>query len=167
MHAHDISLNKFSVKLSTESTGQTTWKTDRQQKCHCSIGQEHKLCECDCRNSRFLFVYFFAFCISILQDELDRSKTKIEIPALAAGASTSNKMSKEFTIQAIEAKLRMLESRKDDFEVNRSATDEPPLIQRYQYNKSTEKPGQSHSHNNRMNSGRTRPYDRRPRQQRR
>lgn len=45
-------------------------------------------------------------------------------------------MSKEITIQAIEAKLKMLENKTVDFEINQSTNTEAPFIQKYQYNKS-------------------------------
>lgn len=66
---------------------------------------------------------------------MEKPKQKIEIPVLAAGASTSLKHSKEFTIKAIEAKLKTLESKADDLEINKTTTNEMPLIQKYQYNK--------------------------------
>ncbi|XP_069696848.1 probable RNA-binding protein 18 [Periplaneta americana] len=55
---------------------------------------------------------------SISKEELDRSKPELEIPALA-GAKSDKKISRQTTIQAIEAKLKMMEhSSLDDFEVN-------------------------------------------------
>lgn len=63
---------------------------------------------------------------------------------MAAGSSTSTipqsetrKVSKKTTIEAIEAKLKMLENRSDDFVLNRPTliTNEQPLIQKYQFNK--------------------------------
>lgn len=56
---------------------------------------------------------------------------------LAAGASTSTKHSKEFTIKAIEAKLKALESKADDLEINKTTSSEVPLIYKYQYNKAS------------------------------
>lgn len=72
---------------------------------------------------------------NINYDELERPKPKIEIPVLAAGASKDRKISKEVAIQAIEAKLKMLENKSDDFEINKTSATEIPLIQKYQYNK--------------------------------
>lgn len=69
------------------------------------------------------------------QDDMDKPKTKVEIPALAVRTSISTKMSKELTIKAIEAKLKALETQSDDFVVNQNSDREIPLIQRYQFNK--------------------------------
>ncbi|XP_059622955.1 probable RNA-binding protein 18 [Phlebotomus argentipes] len=76
----------------------------------------------------------------------DRFKTRIEIPALGGAAGSSSGASvdrKKIAIQAIEAKLKVLESQRsgDDFEVNKSVSSEASLIQRYQFNK-----GQERSH---------------------
>lgn len=109
------------------------------------------------------------------QDELDRPKPRVEIPALAAGASkgpsTTSKLSKAFTIQAIEAKLKALENKKDDFEVNKTSNHEIPIIQRYQYNKDLNKNGPQQTNTkysitrNKYSSGG--PYDRRQRHSKR
>uniref|UniRef100_A0A1B0D4L0 Uncharacterized protein n=1 Tax=Phlebotomus papatasi TaxID=29031 RepID=A0A1B0D4L0_PHLPP len=74
----------------------------------------------------------------------DKAKPKIEIPALGGtgGASSSSTADKKrIAIQAIEAKLKVLESQRsgDDFEVNKSVSSEASLIQRYQFNKGQEK----------------------------
>lgn len=66
---------------------------------------------------------------------MDKPKSKMEIPALAAGTSNSNRMSKELTIKAIEAKLKSLESQSDDLVINQMSDREVPLIQKYQFNK--------------------------------
>lgn len=73
----------------------------------------------------------------IFQDDFEKPKPKIDIPVLAAGSSSREplKFSKEITIQAIEAKLKMLESKPDDFEINKTISDEVPLIHKYQFNK--------------------------------
>ncbi|KAG4066701.1 hypothetical protein HA402_007337 [Bradysia odoriphaga] len=70
-------------------------------------------------------------------DDIEKPKQKISIPVLEAGSSSNEplKVSKEITIQAIEAKLKMLESKADDFEINKTASDEVPLIHKYQFNK--------------------------------
>lgn len=79
---------------------------------------------------------------NINYDEIDRPKPKIEIPVLAAGASTSTdmKISNEIAIQAIEAKLKLLENRDeiDDFEINKTSNNQTPLIKKYQYNKDSQ-----------------------------
>lgn len=73
-------------------------------------------------------------------DDFDNEKPKpVDIPALAAGSSSNIKptnMDKKSTIQAIEAKLKSLECRtSSEFELNKTSSHEPPLIQRYQFNK--------------------------------
>lgn len=78
-----------------------------------------------------------------MQDEMEKPRTKVEIPVLAAGSSNSSKMSKEFTIRAIEAKLKSLEQHSDDLVINRGTDSEPPLIQKYQYNKNSNERGSS------------------------
>lgn len=66
---------------------------------------------------------------------MGKPKVKVEIPALAAGTSNSNRMSKELTIKAIEAKLKALENQSDDLVINQTSDREVPLIQKYQFNK--------------------------------
>ncbi|XP_040162508.1 probable RNA-binding protein 18 [Anopheles arabiensis] len=70
------------------------------------------------------------------REENDRSKPKIEIPCLAGGSKggSNGPLSQQTKIQALEAKLKMLESRSDDLVINRSTTAERPIIERYQYN---------------------------------
>lgn len=98
------------------------------------------------------------------QDDLDKKNSRYDIPALA-GASTSaqTKRSKEYTIQAIEAQLKALESKQEDFVVNRTTVNEVPLVRRYQFNKNVEGTGQHNTSKfgitrNKYSSG---PYDRR------
>ena len=71
---------------------------------------------------------------------MEKPKTKIDIPVLAAGSSSSEprKLSKEITIQAIEAKLKMLENKNIDLEINKTINNEAPLIHKYQYNKNSD-----------------------------
>ncbi|XP_037822850.1 probable RNA-binding protein 18 [Lucilia sericata] len=73
-------------------------------------------------------------------DELERPKPKIEIPALGTGKK-EGKISKEEAIKAIEQKLKLLESQKDDLEFNQSLACEVPLIQKYQFNKDRDSSG--------------------------
>ncbi|KAJ9583378.1 hypothetical protein L9F63_022285, partial [Diploptera punctata] len=59
---------------------------------------------------------------NVSKDELDKPRPEIAIPALA-GAKSERKISRETTIQAIEAKLKMMEHNSvDDFEVNNAPT---------------------------------------------
>ncbi|XP_063695892.1 probable RNA-binding protein 18 [Culicoides brevitarsis] len=103
-------------------------------------------------------------------DELEKPKPKIDIPALTAGTSASSSSmpathhrtktvmtSKELAIQALEAKLKQLEDSNYDFELNKTAANEAPLIQKYQYNK--DKPSQTHTRTKYShNRHRSRPY---------
>lgn len=90
-----------------------------------------------------------------MKDDLEKPRPKIEIPVLAAGSSSSTsssssepkKFSKEITIQAIEAKLRALESKSDDFVINKTSSNEMPIIQKYQYNKNATENSSSISSN--------------------
>lgn len=70
----------------------------------------------------------------MFQDELERPKPKIEIPALGTGKK-EGKVSKEEAIRAIEQKLKLLESQGDDLEFNQPLSNQVPLIQKYQFNK--------------------------------
>ncbi|XP_055385284.1 probable RNA-binding protein 18 [Condylostylus longicornis] len=81
---------------------------------------------------------------NINYDELEKPKPKIEIPVLAAGVSKQNKISKELAIEAIQAKLDALQKNSDDdFEINKTAANSTPFIQKYQFNKNnTENPRQ-------------------------
>lgn len=103
------------------------------------------------------------------QDEMEKPKTKVDIPVLAAGSSHSSKMSKEFTIRAIEAKLKSLEQRTDDFVINKTTDSEPPLIQKYQYNKNERGSSSATSHGMKYNSSKysTGPYNKHQRRQKR
>lgn len=107
---------------------------------------------------------------NINYDDLERPKPKIDIPVLAAGASKDQKISKEIAIQAIEAKLRSLESKRDDFEVNKTLAEETPLIQKYQYNKSGEcssKTNTSSRHHFTKHRSSSKPYNKNQRHTRR
>lgn len=87
---------------------------------------------------------------------------------MAAGASSSSKMSKELTIKAIEAKLKALESRADDFVINKTNDGEVPLIQKYQYNKNGgSERSSSTMQSNRKYQSRPRPFDRHQRRHKR
>uniref|UniRef100_A0A182MXE5 RRM domain-containing protein n=1 Tax=Anopheles dirus TaxID=7168 RepID=A0A182MXE5_9DIPT len=70
------------------------------------------------------------------REEGDRTKPKLEIPCLAGGSKggANGPLSQQTKIQALEAKLKMLESRSDDLVINKSTTSERPIIERYQYN---------------------------------
>nr|XP_029729571.1 probable RNA-binding protein 18 isoform X2 [Aedes albopictus] len=74
---------------------------------------------------------------NVNRDEMEKTKPKLQIPALAGGskAGPSGPMSQQTKIQALEAKLKMMESRSDDLVINKSTTVERPIIEKYQYNK--------------------------------
>lgn len=82
------------------------------------------------------------------QDELEKQKPKIHIPSLSVGSTSNSSMDKERTIRAIEAKLKMLESRPKEIEINKPLTDGVPIIKKYQYNKNgdTNTTGSHHKH---------------------
>lgn len=74
---------------------------------------------------------------SHVQDELNKQKPRIEIPALGS-SSRDEQMSREDAIRAIESKLRALERNgEEELELNllNSASTQVPFIQRYQFNK--------------------------------
>lgn len=115
-----------------------------------------------CQNSYNIPLYF--------QDDIEKPRVKIDIPVLAAGgASTSSnepkKLSKETTIQAIEAKLKSLESRNDDFVINKTISNELPIIQKYQFNKTNANENTGSSNKNMKYTSKSRytsnPYNKR------
>ncbi|KAH8235449.1 hypothetical protein KR032_000368, partial [Drosophila birchii] len=74
---------------------------------------------------------------TLRQDDLQKPKPRIEIPALGSG-KREEKISKSEAIRAIEAKLKVLERQTDDnLELNTMGRGEAnvPFIQRYQFNK--------------------------------
>ncbi|XP_021706285.1 probable RNA-binding protein 18 isoform X2 [Aedes aegypti] len=101
---------------------------------------------------------------NVNRDEMEKTKPKLQIPALAGGskAGPSGPMSQQTKIQALEAKLKMMESRSDDLIINKSATGERPIIEKYQYNKnqSQQRPDASKMKRNmtRGGGGRSGPY---------
>lgn len=105
--------------------------------------------------------------VSNTQDEMEKPKTKVQIPALAAGTSATGKLSKELTIKAIEAKLKSLEQQSDNLVINQTSESEIPLIQKYQFNKNNT--GKSSSSSIGINKKYTRggPYQRNQRRGRR
>lgn len=102
---------------------------------------------------------------NINYDEIERPKPKIEIPVLAAGSSStsdSSKISNEIAIQAIEAKLKLLENREaiDDFEINKTSTNQTPLIKKYQYNKDSQQNASGKVSTRLITKSRHKPYNR-------
>lgn len=78
---------------------------------------------------------------SVSKEDMDKPKPKLEIPALA-GAKSEKKLSREITIQAIEAKLKMMEhNNSDEFKIDNSPCGSAPttraslLQQNNTYNK--------------------------------
>lgn len=104
------------------------------------------------------------FCI---QDEMEKPKLKVQIPALAAGMSVTGKLSKELTIKAIEAKLKSLEQQSDNLVINQTSESEIPLIQKYQFNKNNTGKSSSSSIGNNKKYTRGGPYQRNQRRGRR
>ncbi|XP_033226572.1 probable RNA-binding protein 18 [Belonocnema kinseyi] len=56
---------------------------------------------------------------SVNENDMDRAKPKIEIPALAGAKKEEKKISRETAIQAIEAKLKMMRESEEEFELNK------------------------------------------------
>ncbi|XP_055310510.1 probable RNA-binding protein 18 [Sitodiplosis mosellana] len=106
---------------------------------------------------------------NINYDEMDKPKSKVEIPALAAGTLNSNKLSKELTIKAIEAKLKALENQSDDLVINQTSDREVPLIQKYQFNKNGDRATGTSTGNNKKFTTRppSGPYNRNQRRHKR
>lgn len=115
------------------------------------------------------------FAKNVNYDEMgDRARPRIEIPALggtkeaqagSSGSRSTGDRRKDSAIQAIEAKLRMLESRTagDEFKVNRTVPQnhEAP-ISRYQFNlnnDSSERGGGGKYSNHKRNQRNQRPYN--------
>uniref|UniRef100_A0A1A9ZLP3 RRM domain-containing protein n=1 Tax=Glossina pallidipes TaxID=7398 RepID=A0A1A9ZLP3_GLOPL len=104
-------------------------------------------------------------------DELERPKPKIKIPALGTG-KREGKISKEEAIRAIEQKLKILENHADDDleldQIGSSGGPQIPLIQKYQFNKdrdsSTNMTIQRRHYHHKLNAG---PYTRHQRPKRR
>lgn len=70
-----------------------------------------------------------------MQDEFERPKPKLEIPALGTG-KREGKITREEAIKAIEQKLKLIESQGDDIDFSQpTAGPVIPLIQKYQFNK--------------------------------
>lgn len=101
------------------------------------------------------------------QDEADKPKSKVEIPALAVGTSNNGRMSKESTIKAIEAKLKALESNADDLVINQGTDNGIPLIQRYQYNRNNASGNSTGTSSTNIRKFHSRPYQRNQRRPRR
>lgn len=99
------------------------------------------------------------FAKNVNYDELEKQKPKIHIPSLSVGSSSQSSMDKERTIRAIEAKLKMLESRPKDIEINKPLTDGIPIIKKYQYNKDGDNNTSSGSHKSSTHSS-YKPYNR-------
>ncbi|XP_058461193.1 probable RNA-binding protein 18 [Malaya genurostris] len=86
---------------------------------------------------------------NVNRDEMEKTKPKLQIPALAGGskAGPSGPVSQQTKIQALEAKLKLMESRSDDLIINKSITNEKAIIEKYQFNKT-----QPHHQQHRMDS---------------
>ncbi|KAF7994137.1 hypothetical protein HCN44_011406 [Aphidius gifuensis] len=56
---------------------------------------------------------------NVSESDMKKEKPKIEITALAGAKKEDVKISRQTTIQAIEAKLKLMEERQDDFDLNK------------------------------------------------
>lgn len=99
---------------------------------------------------------------NVNRDEMEKTKPKLQIPALAGGskAGPSGPLSQQTKIQALEAKLKMMESKSDDLVINKSINAERPIIEKYQYNKNQplQRPDPSKMKRNSNRGGRSGPY---------
>lgn len=68
-------------------------------------------------------------------EEIEKPKPEVKIPALAM-SKIDNKPDRQTQIQAIEAKLKLMENKNsDELEINKTVAAETPIIQKYQFNK--------------------------------
>ncbi|XP_031328174.1 probable RNA-binding protein 18 [Photinus pyralis] len=99
---------------------------------------------------------------SITTEEPEKAKTSINIPALAM-AKLEKKVNRESQIEAIEAKLKLMENRNvDELEINKTVAAEPPIISLYQNKKADSSinncNGTKHRYNLKRNDRRRAPY---------
>ncbi|KAL7298497.1 hypothetical protein TKK_0008277 [Trichogramma kaykai] len=96
---------------------------------------------------------------SIKESEMDRPKPQLEvIPALTGAKLEDKKLSRDTAIQAIEAKLKMMEESEEEFNLNKPLTG-TPVIQQYQ-KADNSKPSTSMRHHSRDNYHNRKPYSR-------
>ncbi|XP_015118818.1 probable RNA-binding protein 18 [Diachasma alloeum] len=81
---------------------------------------------------------------TVSESEMDKTKPKIDIPALAGAKKGDAKISRETTIQAIEAKLKLMNEVEEEFELNKPL-EGTPVIQQYQ-KPEVQKPSSSSRH---------------------
>ncbi|XP_034950601.1 probable RNA-binding protein 18 [Chelonus insularis] len=81
---------------------------------------------------------------TVSETEMEKTKPKIDIPALAGAKKEDNKISRETAIQAIEAKLKLMRECEDEFELNKPLNG-VPVIQQYQ-KPEVQKPSSSTKH---------------------
>ncbi|XP_046469204.1 probable RNA-binding protein 18 [Neodiprion pinetum] len=68
---------------------------------------------------------------SVNESDMEKPKPKIDIPALAGAKKEDKKVSRETAIQAIEAKLKMMNESEEEFELNKPLVG-TPILQQYQ-----------------------------------
>ncbi|KAJ3633733.1 hypothetical protein MTP99_010662 [Tenebrio molitor] len=72
---------------------------------------------------------------SVNNDEVEKPRPEINIPALAM-SKNEKKTDRESQIQAIEAKLKLMEKKsEDELKINDTVATKPPVITQFQYNK--------------------------------
>ncbi|KAJ8929238.1 hypothetical protein NQ314_018117 [Rhamnusium bicolor] len=70
-----------------------------------------------------------------MPEEVEKPKPEINIPALAM-SKEGKKTDRISQIQAIEAKLKLMEKKQEDeLKINDTVATKPPVIVQYQYNK--------------------------------
>ncbi|KRT78587.1 RNA binding protein [Oryctes borbonicus] len=80
---------------------------------------------------------------SAITEEVEKPKQELNIPALSMG-KPERKTDREFQIQAIEAKLKLMEHNKNnELVINKTASTEIPVITQYQHNKQQPPPSNS------------------------
>lgn len=68
--------------------------------------------------------------------ETEKPKLEVHIPALAMSKAEKKQLDRQSQIQAIEAKLKLMEKKaSDELEINKTVATEPPIISQFQYNK--------------------------------
>ncbi|KAJ8918448.1 hypothetical protein NQ315_008145, partial [Exocentrus adspersus] len=73
---------------------------------------------------------------SVNNEEVEKPKPEVVIPALAI-SKEGKKSDRISQIQAIEAKLKLMEKKQEDeLKINDTVATKPPVIVQYQYNKS-------------------------------
>ncbi|XP_012262591.2 probable RNA-binding protein 18 isoform X2 [Athalia rosae] len=85
---------------------------------------------------------------SVNESDMDKPRPKIDIPALAGAKKENKKVSRETAIQAIEAKLKMMNESEEEFELNKPLVG-ASIVQQYQRPESVKPSTSNRCHNHR------------------